>query len=211
VGSSHHNLEALKAVVDDMPMGILLFSPDVEIMYSNKEANLFMKCMRLPEEIPSFCRRIFDSWYSPRPFLNSKEIVLRRKPQGSLNYWLFRLRVIEMPARYLSVYMNEESVIDRLNLDEVRNRYRLTRREVDVMRRMLRGMTIVHIAQDLALKEQTVKEYLSNIYIKLEVKSKFEAMSLILGSGEFYYDVIDSSSSIYLEQMKLFDVDKPVW
>jgi hypothetical protein len=36
-------------------------------------------------------------------------------------------------------------------------------------------------------------------------------MSLILGSGEFYYDVIDSSSSIYLEQMKLFDVDKPVW
>jgi hypothetical protein len=94
-----------------MPMGILLFSPDAKIMYSNKEADLFMKRMHLPEEIPAFCWRIFDSWHSPRPFLPSKEIVLRRKPERSLNYWFFGLRVIQMPAKYLSVYMSEESVI----------------------------------------------------------------------------------------------------
>jgi DNA-binding CsgD family transcriptional regulator len=193
-----------------MPMGILLFSPYAKLMYFNKEADLFMKRMHLPEEIPAFCRRIFDSSHSALPSLTSKEIVLRRKPEGSLNYWLFRLRVIQMPVKYLSVYISEESVIDRLNLDEVRNRYRLTRREVDVMRCMLRGLTIVHIAQDLGLKEQTVKEYLSNIYMKLGVKNKFETMSLILGSGEFYYNVSDSSSSSYLEKMKLLDSDKAV-
>ena len=200
----------LRCVVDDMPMGVLIFSHDAKLIYSNKEAGLFMERMSLPEEIPSFCRRIFDAWHLPQPFLNSKEIVLRRKPDGSANYWLFRFRVIPMPVELVSVYMSEESVVDRLNLDEVRRRYRLTRREVDVMRRMLRGLTIAHIARDLALKEQTVKEYLSNLYMKLEVRNKFGAMSLVLGSGEFYYNVTDSTDATYLERMKLSEGDEPV-
>lgn len=197
-------LDALKAAVDDMPTGMLLFSPDAEIIYFNNEADLFMQRMSLPEEVPSFCRLMFDPWRRSKPFLNGKEIILRKKPEGSLNYWLFRFRAFHVPLDFVGVYLTEESVTDRLNLDEVRRHYRLTRREVDVVRCMLRGLAIANIAQAMGLKEQTVREYLSNIYLKLEVSNKCEATSLILGSSEFYYSTNDQSTSSSVDQTSLF-------
>jgi len=52
----------------------------------------------------------------------------------------------------------------------------LTEREVDVLRLIAKGLNNGHIAQQLCLSERTVKYHVCNIYSKLDVRSRGEAM-----------------------------------
>jgi DNA-binding NarL/FixJ family response regulator len=57
----------------------------------------------------------------------------------------------------------------------------LTTRELEVSSLLLAGKSNVHIAQALGLKEKTIEAYLTNIYSKLGVKSRTEAMLCLQG------------------------------
>ena len=59
----------------------------------------------------------------------------------------------------------------------------LTEREIEVLRLMTRGMDNAQIAETLAITEHTVKFHVSNIYSKLGVRSRTEAVLLVLRSG----------------------------
>lgn len=75
--------------------------------------------------------------------------------------------------------MNKE-----INLGHMKARFGLTRREADVLKRLLDGLKNAEIAVTMAIAEQTVKDHLSRIYKKMGVKNRFELMrSLIKASG----------------------------
>jgi len=69
-----------------------------------------------------------------------------------------------------------EKVINKSDADPVvafaSQHYRLTRREVDVMRCLRRSMTNSEIAAELFLSEETVKSHLHNLMKKLPVKTR---------------------------------------
>ncbi|MFZ2197226.1 MAG: helix-turn-helix transcriptional regulator, partial [Thermodesulfovibrionales bacterium] len=71
-----------------------------------------------------------------------------------------------------------------LNLNEIRRQFGLTRRETDVLRRTLSGLKNAEVAEELNISEQTVKDYLSEVYIKSRVNNKFDLISLILNFPE---------------------------
>ena len=52
----------------------------------------------------------------------------------------------------------------------------LTRRQLDVLAALSRGLSTKLIARELALSEHTVKEYLSDIFRLLEVRNRTEAV-----------------------------------
>jgi DNA-binding NarL/FixJ family response regulator len=53
----------------------------------------------------------------------------------------------------------------------------LTERELDVLRRAARGLTNKHIGADLQISDRTVQNHLANIYAKLGVASRTEAVT----------------------------------
>ena len=53
----------------------------------------------------------------------------------------------------------------------------LTERELDVLRRAARGLTNKQIGADLAISDRTVQNHLANIYAKLGVASRTEAVT----------------------------------
>ncbi len=59
----------------------------------------------------------------------------------------------------------------------------LTERELDVLRLTARGFTNKQIGADLAISDRTVQNHLANIYAKLEVASRTEAVTEGLQRG----------------------------
>lgn len=59
----------------------------------------------------------------------------------------------------------------------------LTPRELDVLQLLTQGMTNREIAEALFLTPGTVRIYLSNIYLKLEVTSRTQAVILAKNLG----------------------------
>ena len=60
---------------------------------------------------------------------------------------------------------------------------RLTEREVDVMRCIASGATAAETAERLFVSRDTVKKHLANVYAKLGVHSKMQAVALLRDEG----------------------------
>jgi DNA-binding NarL/FixJ family response regulator len=67
-------------------------------------------------------------------------------------------------------------------VNEIRQQYKLTRREADIIRRVLDGLKNIEISKDLEIVEQTVKDHLSNIYMKIGVQDRFDLIRSLVSS-----------------------------
>jgi len=65
-------------------------------------------------------------------------------------------------------------------MNGIRQQFKLTRRETDILRRVLDGLTNSEVAMDIDISEQTVKDHLSNIYMKTGAKNRFALLRSIM-------------------------------
>ena len=61
----------------------------------------------------------------------------------------------------------------------IRDEYRLSAREAEVMEHIVRGKTVVRIAEELIISENTVRMHSKRIYAKLDVHKKQELIDLV--------------------------------
>lgn len=79
---------------------------------------------------------------------------------------------------------NYKSYNDQLPGDSKKQIHqRLTRREMDVMQALLRGYSNKEIARELVISERTVQTHLSNIFSKMDVNSRTEAVLVAMRDG----------------------------
>ena len=77
----------------------------------------------------------------------------------------------------------DNSTVQTLNLEDamelVKNKYELTNRELEILTEVYNGKTNTQIAEDLFISESTVKAHIYNIFRKMNVKSRVEAVCII--------------------------------
>ncbi|MDD4377037.1 MAG: helix-turn-helix transcriptional regulator [Eubacteriales bacterium] len=66
-------------------------------------------------------------------------------------------------------------------LDEMKNKYDLTAREIELAREIYEGKSNIEIAKDLFISESTVKTHIYNIFRKIGVKNRVEVVCVIRG------------------------------
>jgi DNA-binding CsgD family transcriptional regulator len=174
-------VEDLVFLINKCPVGLIIFNRKMDIIDRNKKASMFLSRFELPEEIGNVSKRLFDA--SERGKLSELfpgEIYITRKLDGSASNWVFRLYIQEKtnPLVYLLIF--EETVSNKLDMNGIRQQFTLTRREIDILRRALDGLTNSEIAMDIDISEQTVKDHLSNIYMKTGAKNRFTLLRLIM-------------------------------
>ncbi len=64
-----------------------------------------------------------------------------------------------------------------LELKEIANHFQLTERELDVLRLVSKGLTYKAIAEHLFISLDTIKKHMANVFNKLHVKNKIEAIN----------------------------------
>jgi DNA-binding CsgD family transcriptional regulator len=180
-----NNEDMMKFIFDKMPLGIIVYDKKLSITYSNVRGKHFLKRHMVPVEFTALSRKIFNAIKAGSlKKLFPGEIYLTKKLDKSSSKWTFKFEICEKPGPFVCIFAREDSVVDKLNLNEIRRQFGLTRRETDVLRRTLSGLKNAEVAEDLNISEQTVKDYLSEVYLKSRVKNKFELVSLILNFPE---------------------------
>ena len=177
--------DIIKFVLDKLPMGVIVLDSRIEVIYRNKKADLYLKSYELPVEVPAVSRRVFDAISTSRiPELVPGEIYFKKSlgPYDSSTDWTFKMDFCEGPDPLVVVFIMRDSVSSSLDLNKLRPQYKLTRRETDILRRVIDGLKNTEISEDLSISEQTVKDHLSNVYMKIGVENRFDLMRTLINS-----------------------------
>jgi DNA-binding CsgD family transcriptional regulator len=111
------------------------------------------------------------------------ELLVTLPPQGGFERRLMLTREIgDVPFserdRLLLTLLRPHLVTLRDRVEAVRRTVPvLTPRQVELLRRVAQGKTNRQVARDLGLSEGTVRKHLENIYARLEVNSRTEAVA----------------------------------
>lgn len=179
VGLAKNGDEALKACEQFMP-DIVLMDIHMPVMDGIVATNLIKK--RLPAT-----KIIMLTSYK------EVEYVLAALSYGAEGYLLKALhpkdlaagiRVVQAGGTLISQEMASK-MIKNINstTPEINNEFGLTAREIEVLHKLASGLRNQDIAEALFLSEGTVKNYISTIYSKLNVKGRREAARKARDSG----------------------------
>jgi DNA-binding CsgD family transcriptional regulator len=170
-------------LLQNIPTGIIVMNQKLEITYRNGEGNKFLRRYGLPREVPHIGKRILNAFHAENlSELFPGEVYIEKKIGSSTSKWLFKLHMVESKTPCIVIFIIEEAVSNQLNMNEIRLRYRLTRRETDVLRRVLKGLKNTDVADELGISGQTVKDHLSSIYMKIGIRNRNDLMRMFIRS-----------------------------
>jgi DNA-binding NarL/FixJ family response regulator len=112
------------------------------------------------------------------------EINISKKLDGSSSTWKFRVFIRERPDPLVGIFIFEETRSNKMDMNKIRQQFRLTRRETDILRRVLDGYKNIEIADDIEISEQTVKDHMSNIYKKVGVENRLALLRALIKTSQ---------------------------
>jgi DNA-binding CsgD family transcriptional regulator len=181
-----NNMNILKVLCDSMPVGVIVFNRKMEIVFHNRKAALFQKRYKIPDELVTVSGRIFEAIRTLRlKELFPGEVQIHKKIEGSPNSWTFAFVIYDGPDPHVGIFFIEEAISRKLDVGKIRQHFRITRRETDILRRLLDGLKNTEIAEELEMSEQTVKDHLSNIYMKIGVENRFALVRYLINKEEY--------------------------
>jgi len=140
---------------------------------------------QIKKDLPSTCVLVLTAY-------DNEEFILAILQAGACGYLLKNIRSEELLNGIRSVFRGEtvlhpsilKTVLHRLQdrgeADKPAGRYRLTPRELEVVELGARGMANKEIAFKLALSDRTVQSHWRNIFTKLAVCSRMEAVMMCI-------------------------------
>ena len=172
-------------ILKEMPLGVFVYDDRMGIAYQNRNAENFIRRYDIPNEISTVSQRIFDAIKTGRlKELFPGEVYIHLTIDGAANNWICKLHICQEPIPLVYVFLSEEKISNKLNLSRIRMQFKLTRRETDVVRRVLDGLSNSDVSEDFGISEQTVKDHLSNIYIKCGVANRFGLVRTLMSYHE---------------------------
>lgn len=174
--------ELLEFALERTEDRILVYDGKMNVVYRNACAEKFLARYPLPPEVPAIAERILHATCHGelgREFPG--KIGFAREIGG--RYWHFRIEFRATPLPLVGVFIRDETVSDRFDLNALRKEYRLTRRELDLMAHLLDGLSNLEIAENLCISEQTVKDHLANIYRKVGVKDRYSILRHLVATA----------------------------
>lgn len=165
--------------------------------------NLVLLDVRMPEmDGVEFIRHFRDEGYQSKVIVlttfDDDEYVFEALRLGASGYLLKEIQPEELAKAIVKVHnggtlmspqitaklvkeVNRYRAVDAIAPNEILSR--LTPREVEVLRHLAQGKDNQEIAAALQLAEGTVKNYISNIYEKLELKDRAQATRFAILRG----------------------------
>lgn len=188
------NANILNLIENDLSTGVMLMDKCMHLVYINPRA------ADLCRKLAGFANSGNDQpvpWYLLET-LNKMTTEIEHGPAGAeiipkQNIIIGHDRVkISVYAKFLRnwpvpgcgecymIYLSELENGLSVEEDDICRMFRLTPRELDVMRQIFNGLKNMEIAEKLFVSEITVKKHVQNIYAKVGVKNRTSLMNKIM-------------------------------
>ena len=155
---------------------------EMETKYQVKEKNKTIEVLRLEDELDKKRIRNQTTLIALLTvifglliilfFIRSRQHILKQK-QLRIELQNYILRVDEMRKEL------EKKDVMAATSTEVFSKFDLSDREIEVLKLITKGYKNMQIAEHLFISQNTVKTHIKNIYLKLDVKNRVEALTRI--------------------------------
>jgi DNA-binding CsgD family transcriptional regulator len=184
---------------DMLPLfGFMILDEELRPIYSNSEAKEFCSAIYrdrqdqinrvepekspIPSEILQDClelKALFQQRYQPASFRRQRMMDVRQNKRFQIISSLVEYSFQEAPSVRFVVYLLDFSEICRGREEALREKYQLTKREIDIVRWVSQGLTNDEIGEKLYISRFTVETHLKNIFDKTKVKHRTGLASLL--------------------------------
>lgn len=155
--------------------GIAIFSIDGRLMYiSNEALNMIPEPGRLIEDFKTFCKDIGNN---PDKLKEKKDFIFNYSDQAyAARTFPINVHSEDKPSHLMILI---ERVTERREIDikRAKEKYRLTKRELEIVKFISQGLSNKEIADKLNITENTVKDHIKNIMEKMDVHSRAEIIA----------------------------------
>lgn len=174
--------------------GILIFDMNNKLHYSNNEAlamipRLLQATDALKEGIQQVPEGIYDLCNIVRREAAEKRLPSAEKPsctvlhgkEGlfySVRAFCMGFQSTDKNPTHIMVLL--EKIVEKhlVDYEKIKNKFKLTKRETDVLILICEGLTNKEISAELSICEYTVKDHIKKIMRKMDVGSRSEIISL---------------------------------
>lgn len=164
--------------------GVLIFDINNKLLYFNKEASEMIPEMqkatktegiKIPEELYNLCNLVKST-------SSAASIVWEVEHSGlhcSLRAFFIGGQGEDRKSTHIMVLI--ERIIEKHDIDfeKARTNFKLTNRELEVLRLLCYGLTNREISKKLSISEHTVKDYIKKIMLKTEVNSRSKIIAIL--------------------------------
>ena len=93
-------------------------------------------------------------------------------------------KLYEIQAHLRAVSLEDNDYLKRMGVERLnKGQSILTKREQEIFNLLVRNMTTSEIAEELKISEKTVRNHISNVILKLNVKGRSQAIIELLKLG----------------------------
>lgn len=119
----------------------------------------------------------------------SDDLILEGIEEGAKGYLIKPFSILQLNDIILTVLNNgsylqpivQNKLLQKLNahksIDQMRRKYKLTKRELDIFNHIKQGYSYKEISDKLDISYHTVNHHIKNLYFKLNVNSKGQLLS----------------------------------
>lgn len=187
VGEASNGADAIEKVQNGLRPHVILMDVHMPIM-TGIEATRRIKMLMPDVLIIGLTASEDDSTISEMLKAGASGYVLKSAAASELVKTIRSARsnrtAIDPTMRGRADRYNHRNAFAEQEMPEKKNIHqRLTRREIDVMKALLHGFSNKEIARELVISERTVQTHLSNIFSKMDVNSRTEAVLIAMRDG----------------------------
>lgn len=168
------NEELLEILKRRSSPGVAIFNLDGRLLYVNNQAlQMIPEPDRIFDRVKDICDDINVEALSRKDIIfhySDKVFSVRAFPIGSYGN-----------ERHTHIMVLLERITERreVDLERAKNKYNLTKREIEIVSLISKGLSNKEISERLSIKENTVKDHIKNIMDKMGVRSRSEIIALL--------------------------------
>lgn len=164
--------------------GVLIFDINNQLLYLNKEVLEMIPEMQtvVKTERIKISKEIYNLCDQVKSTASAASTVWEVEHSGlhcSLRAFFIGRHGEDMKPTHIMVLI--ERIIEKHDIDfeKARTNFKLTNRELEVLRLLCYGLTNREISEKLSISEHTVKDYIKKIMLKTEVNSRSKIIAIL--------------------------------